>query len=63
MNAFNRTVLSAAVGAVLLGLSGLAQADAIKIAAVDPITGPVAQYGDMQMTGARMAVERINAQG
>ncbi|MDZ7622757.1 MAG: branched-chain amino acid ABC transporter substrate-binding protein [Candidatus Competibacteraceae bacterium] len=63
MSTFNRTVLSVAVGAVILGLSGLAHADAIKIAVAGPITGPVAQYGDMQMSGARMAVERINAQG
>lgn len=63
MNTINRTVLNVALGAVILGLSGLAHADPIKIAVVGPITGPVAQYGDMQMTGARMAVERINAQG
>ena len=63
MNTISRNVLSIAVGAVILGLSGLAQADTIKIAVAGPITGPVAQYGDMQMSGARMAVERINAQG
>ncbi len=63
MNTINRTVLSVALGAVILSLSGLAQADTIKIAVAGPITGPVAQYGDMQMSGARMAVERINAQG
>ncbi len=63
MNTISRNVLSIAVGAVILGLSGLARADTIKIAVAGPITGPVAQYGDMQMSGARMAVERINAQG
>ncbi|MCP5459801.1 MAG: ABC transporter substrate-binding protein, partial [Gammaproteobacteria bacterium] len=47
-----------------LALSPLAQAeDAIKIAVVGPITGPVAQYGEMQMIGAKMAIEQINAQG
>ncbi len=39
------------------------KAEPIKIGVVGPITGPVAQYGDMQMNGAKMAVERINAQG
>jgi len=27
------------------------------------MTGPVAQYGDMQFAGTRMAIERINANG
>jgi len=64
MNRFNRNLLSAAIGATLLGLSGLAQAEeTIKIAIAGPITGPVAQYGDMQMSGAKMAVEQINAKG
>jgi len=64
MRHFNRHVLSAAVGSALLGLSGLAQAqDTLKIAVAGPITGPVAQYGDMQMMGAQMAVEQLNAQG
>ncbi len=35
----------------------------IKIAVVGPITGPVAQYGKMQMDGAVMAVEQINLKG
>ena len=64
MSIFNRNVLSAAVSAVILGLGGLAHAeDTIKIAVAGPITGPVAQYGDMQMIGAKMAVEQINAKG
>lgn len=64
MNSFNRHVLSAAISAILLGLGGMAQAkDAIKIAVAGPITGPVAQYGDMQMMGAQMAVEQLNAKG
>ncbi|MCB1769840.1 MAG: branched-chain amino acid ABC transporter substrate-binding protein [Candidatus Competibacteraceae bacterium] len=64
MNRFNRHVLSAAVSAVLLGLGGLAHAEnTIKIAVAGPITGPVAQYGDMQMMGAQMAVEQLNAKG
>jgi len=38
------------------------QAD-IKIAIAGPQTGDVAQYGDMQVIGAEMAVEKINAAG
>ncbi|QEP44164.1 branched-chain amino acid ABC transporter substrate-binding protein [Ectothiorhodospiraceae bacterium BW-2] len=52
------------LGTLLLGSStALLAADVLKIAIVGPITGPVAQYGDMQMSGAKMAIERINAQG
>ena len=64
MSNFNRSILSAAVGAVILSLGGVAQAqDTLKIAIAGPTTGPVAQYGDMQMMGAKMAVEQINAKG
>ncbi|PVY75928.1 L-leucine-binding protein /L-isoleucine-binding protein /L-valine-binding protein [Tamilnaduibacter salinus] len=35
----------------------------IRIGIAGPVTGPVAQYGDMQFSGARMAIERINANG
>lgn len=64
MKNFTRGLLSAAIGVVMAGAAGLAQAaDTIKIAIVGPITGPVAQYGDMQMAGAKMAVEQINAKG
>ncbi len=64
MNTFSRSALSAAVGAVILSLGGLAQAQGtLKIAIAGPTTGPVAQYGDMQMMGAKMAVEQINAKG
>ena len=48
--------------ATLMGCSSQ-ESDSIKIALVGPTTGPVAQYGDMQMMGAKMAVERINAAG
>ncbi len=64
MNTFSRNILSAAVGAVILSLGGVAHAeDTLKIAIAGPTTGPVAQYGDMQMMGAKMAVEQINAKG
>ncbi|MBS8242108.1 branched-chain amino acid ABC transporter substrate-binding protein [Marinobacter lipolyticus] len=53
------TAVSASVA--LLG-AGHAAAE-IKIGIAGPVTGPVAQYGDMQFSGARMAIERINADG
>lgn len=37
--------------------------DSIKIALAGPVTGPVAQYGDMQFIGAKMAIEQINIAG
>jgi len=64
MKIVTRKLLNAAFGIAAIGAMNLAQAaDTIRIAVVGPITGPVAQYGDMQMMGARMAVEQINAQG
>ncbi len=64
MSTFTRNLFSAAVGAAALGLVGMAQAaDILKIAIAGPITGPVGQYGEMQMSGAKMAVEQINAKG
>ena len=38
-------------------------ADTIKIALAGPVTGAVAQYGDMQFIGAQMAIEQINKKG
>jgi len=38
-------------------------ADNIKIAIAGPSTGPVAQYGEMQLTGVRMAIDQINKTG
>jgi len=55
--------LATAVGtSVALMAAGQAAAE-IKIGVAGPMTGPVAQYGDMQFAGTRMAIERINAQG
>ncbi len=53
--------LSASV--LLAGSFSLANAETIKIAIAGPQTGDVAQYGDMQVIGAEMAIERINAAG
>ncbi|MEH6389667.1 MAG: branched-chain amino acid ABC transporter substrate-binding protein [Pseudomonas profundi] len=50
--------------AAMAGATGFAMAaDNIKIALAGPVTGPVAQYGDMQFIGAKMAIDRINAAG
>ncbi len=57
----SKTLLGVAVSAVVMSAS-VAQAD-IKIALAGPVTGPVAQYGDMQFTGAKMAIEMINNAG
>lgn len=50
-----------------LVLSGTASytlaADTIRIAMAGPVTGSVAQYGDMQFIGAEMAIEQINKAG
>lgn|SRR5690554_2432437 len=60
---FQATLLSAAAASLLLGSSLASAASTIKIALAGPVSGPVAQYGDMQFTGAQMAIKRINAQG
>ena len=50
-----------------LVLAGVAShsfaADTIKIGIAGPKTGAVAQYGDMQFSGAKMAIADINAKG
>lgn len=50
-----------------IALSGAASyslaADTIRIALAGPVTGAVAQYGDMQFMGAQMAIEQINKKG
>ncbi|WP_148864158.1 branched-chain amino acid ABC transporter substrate-binding protein [Marinobacter fonticola] len=51
------------VGASLAVMAaGTAHAE-IKIGIAGPMTGAVAQYGDMQFSGARMAIEQINKNG
>lgn len=56
---FSKTLIAAAALMATLG----AQADTLKIGIAGPVTGPVAQYGDMQKIGALMAIDRINAAG
>ena len=50
-----------------MALAGVASysmaADTIKIALAGPVTGAVAQYGEMEFVGAKMAIEQINKAG
>ena len=57
--------LAVLTGAMALsaGISLSHAADTVKIALAGPVTGPVAQYGDMQFMGAKMAIEQINKAG
>lgn len=50
-------------GCVALAMSHAALAEDIKVAVVGALSGPVAQYGDMEFTGARQAIKDINAKG
>ncbi len=50
-------------GCVALAMSHAAMAKDIKVAIVGAMSGPVAQYGDMQWTGAQQAIADINAKG
>lgn len=63
LKSFNKK-MAVLTAAVALGSASIASAeDTIKIALAGPVTGPVAQYGDMQFTGAKMAIEQINKAG
>ncbi len=64
MSKWTKNVVSAAVAAGLFVVAGQAfAADTIKIAIAGPQTGPVAQYGDMEFIGGKLAVEQINKAG
>ncbi|WP_177410882.1 MULTISPECIES: branched-chain amino acid ABC transporter substrate-binding protein [unclassified Pseudomonas] len=54
-----------AISAALLSIcaSQAHSADPIRIALVGPVTGAVAQYGDMVFMGSKMAIEQINKAG
>ena len=61
MTTIKKHLLGLSVSAMMLG-AATAQAE-IKIALAGPVTGPVAQYGDMQFIGAKMAIAQINKAG
>ncbi|WP_348240922.1 ABC transporter substrate-binding protein, partial [Salmonella enterica] len=46
-----------------LSVSHGAMADDIKVAIVGAMSGPVAQWGDMEFNGARQSIKDINAKG
>ncbi|WP_067699985.1 MULTISPECIES: branched-chain amino acid ABC transporter substrate-binding protein [unclassified Erwinia] len=50
-------------GCIALAMSQAAVAKEIKVAIVGAMSGPVAQYGDMEFTGAKQAIADINAKG
>ncbi|MDR0478183.1 MAG: high-affinity branched-chain amino acid ABC transporter substrate-binding protein [Desulfobulbaceae bacterium] len=59
-----KTVMIAVLAAVMIVAGGEAKAqNTIKVAVASALTGPVAQYGDMQRAGIHLAVERVNAAG
>ncbi|MEX0604839.1 MAG: branched-chain amino acid ABC transporter substrate-binding protein [Marinobacter sp.] len=62
MNTSVKKLVTGISASIALMGAGSAFAE-IKIGIAGPMTGPVAQYGDMQFSGARMAIERINAEG
>ncbi|MBJ7222108.1 MULTISPECIES: branched-chain amino acid ABC transporter substrate-binding protein [unclassified Brenneria] len=51
------------MGCMAIALSQTANAADIKVAVVGAMSGPVAQYGDMEFIGARQAIADINAKG
>ncbi|WP_319782692.1 branched-chain amino acid ABC transporter substrate-binding protein [Oceanisphaera sp. IT1-181] len=64
MSTWNKKALTTAISMALgCGVVFSASAETVKIAIAGPITGAVAQYGDMEFTGGRMAVELINKSG
>jgi branched-chain amino acid transport system substrate-binding protein len=48
---------------VALAMSHAAMAKDIKVAVVGAMSGPIAQWGDMEFNGARQAIKDINAKG
>ncbi|MGS4501802.1 high-affinity branched-chain amino acid ABC transporter substrate-binding protein LivK [Klebsiella oxytoca] len=58
-----RNAKTVIAGLVALAMSQAAFAKDIKVAVVGAMSGPVAQWGDMEFNGARQAIKDINAQG
>ena len=63
MKHFLRTAFASASVALALIAGGVQAEETIKIGLAGPVTGPVAQYGDMQFIGAKAAIEQINMAG
>ena len=58
-----RNAKTIVAGIVALAMSHAAMAKDIKVAVVGAMSGPVAQWGDMEFNGARQAIKDINAKG
>lgn len=64
MNKASKQVSKLFAAMALAGMTSYSMAaDTIKIALAGPVTGAVAQYGEMQFIGAEMAIEQINKAG
>ena len=64
MSKWTKGALATAVAVSLCAMASQAMAEeTVKIAIAGPQTGPVAQYGDMEFAGAKVAVDQINAAG
>lgn len=64
MNKATKQISKLFAAMVLAGVASHSfAADTITIGIAGPKTGAVAQYGDMQFSGAKMAIEQINAKG
>lgn len=57
------TAMAAVFATAGLTAASLAHAETVKIAIAGPMSGSVAQYGDMVKAGALTAIEQINAAG
>ena len=57
------TAMAAVIATAGLTAASLAHAETVKIAIAGPMSGSVAQYGDMVKAGALTAIEQINAAG
>ncbi len=55
-----KTILA---GMIALAVTHTAAAQEIKVAVVGAMSGPVAQWGDIEFNGARQAIKDINAKG
>jgi len=58
-----RTVLAAALGAAALALAAGTHAQNIRVAYIDPLSGPFAQTGEQGLAEFRFAVDQINKRG
>ena len=56
-------IIHAAVGAACVAVAGMAQAETVKIAYIDPLSGAFANVGDAGLKHFTFVAERLNAEG